>query len=79
MKISEMNFKEFLNENDLIRDKRNRTVNIKESIHNFYKQVAAHYDVGMSTIITNILLAWKEEHKDHIKADMVRKIRKIDF
>lgn len=53
---------------------RNRTINIKEELHSYYKKVAAHYNVNMSTLITNVLLNWKEENEDDIREDMIKKL-----
>lgn len=79
MKLSDMDFEDFLLEQPSGSDKGIRTVNIKGNVHQFYKKVANHYDVGISTIISNILIAWKEEHKDEIKSQMINRIKSIDL
>lgn len=76
-----MELEEFFKERDHLRNsrRRNRTINVNEDIHAFYKNVASHYNVGMSTIITNILIEWREEHKDEIKKELLKRIKKIDL
>ena len=53
---------------------RNRTINVKEELHSYFKKVAAHYNVNMSTLITNVLIEWKRENEREIKEDMIRRL-----
>ncbi|MEO9871162.1 hypothetical protein [Ekhidna sp.] len=71
-----MNVERFIKEIDGQIKGRNRTVNIKDSLHTYYKHVAMHYDVSMATLITNVLLDWKDEYEELIKEDMMKKLQK---
>ncbi len=70
-----MSLDRFLIESEKRPKGRNRTINIEDNLHSYYKKVAAHYNVNMSTIITNILSAWKDENDYEIKNDMIRKLK----
>ncbi|MEO9475094.1 MAG: hypothetical protein ABJ004_12415 [Cyclobacteriaceae bacterium] len=62
-------FKSFLHETDAPKGK-TRTINVKASTHDFYRKTAIHYDVGISTLVNNILEHWMEENKPGIIEDM---------
>lgn len=62
-------FKAFLHEPDSPKGK-TRTINIKASTHDFYRKTAIHYDVGISTLVNNILEHWMDENKSDIIDDM---------
>lgn len=70
-----MSLEKFLIENPDKKKGRNRTINITENLHGYYKKVAAHYNVNMSTIITNVLDAWKEENDAVIKEEMIKRLK----
>ena len=55
--------------------RRNRTVNIKSDVHEFYRKVSNHYDVGISALITNVLVAWKDQYEDQINRDIIRRLQ----
>lgn len=57
-------------------NERNRTVNIPESTHSFYKNTATGFDVSISDLIVNVLEEWKESHSDDIKSELINNIRK---
>jgi hypothetical protein len=57
------------------KEERKRTVNVNESLHSFYKNVAATYDFPLSTLIQNILAHWKDEHQELIKEDLLKRIQ----
>lgn len=62
-------FKVFLHETDAPKGK-TRTINIKVSTHDFYRKTASHYDVGITTMVNNILEHWMDENKSDIIKDM---------
>lgn len=41
---------------------RNRTINVPESLHSYFKNASIILDTDLKTLITNILLQWKKEH-----------------
>ncbi|MEQ8418305.1 MAG: hypothetical protein RIE86_11860 [Imperialibacter sp.] len=78
MDITKQDFKAFLREFEE-KDERKRTVNITESLHSFFKSVAANYDLPISTVIHNVLIQWKQEHQGDIKEDLLKRISKNEF
>jgi hypothetical protein len=69
---------DFLQESGTNSD-RNRTVNIKDPVHNFYKTVSNHYDVSISTLVTNVLIAWKEKYGEEIKEKILADLKSKDL
>lgn len=59
--------------------KRNRTINVTDDLHAFYKKVSSHYNVSISTIISNVLENWREKHRDEIMKDILKKLDKDEF
>ncbi|MCR9249409.1 MAG: hypothetical protein NXI20_03265 [bacterium] len=55
---------------------RNRTINIPDSTHSFYKMVASNFDVKLNALITNILDNWKDLHEDEVKTELIKRISK---
>ncbi|SMG42635.1 hypothetical protein SAMN05661096_02911 [Marivirga sericea] len=55
---------------------RNRTLNVPESLHSFFKKASSNYDIGISTLIYNVLTDWKNEYENDIIDDMLIKFRK---
>ncbi len=66
-------FKKFLHETDAPKGKA-RTVNIRSTTHDFYKKTASFYDVGITTLINNILENWMQENKPDIINDMKKNL-----
>lgn len=58
---------------------RNRTVNIKEPIHYFYKKVSNHFDVNMSTLVSNVLTAWKDKYGEEVKEKILDDLKGNDL
>lgn len=54
---------------------RNRTVNIPEELHHFYKQLSGHFDVKIGSVITNILQDWKTTHEHEIHQAIIKNIQ----
>ena len=56
-----------------------KTVAIYERIHQFYKETALFYNVDMSLLVSNILVAWMEENKTQVVTDRIKKIQERGF
>lgn len=62
-------FKKFLHQTDASRGK-TKTININISTHDFYRKTASHYDIGITTLVNNVLEQWMIENKVEIIEDM---------
>lgn len=63
-------------EHDISTNERNRTVNIPDSVHLFYKKASSNLDVGMSTLISNVLLEWIEKYGDDVTKEILHRFHK---
>lgn len=66
-------FKRFLYAADSPKQK-SRTINIKNSTHEFFKKTSNFYDVQISTLVNNVLDDWISRNKDEIRQDMIDKM-----
>ncbi|MEO9476767.1 MAG: hypothetical protein ABJG41_14590 [Cyclobacteriaceae bacterium] len=62
-------FKKYLYSDDRGSEK-TKTINIKVSTHDFYKKTSNFYNIGISTLVNNILEDWMKEHQKEINEDI---------
>lgn len=67
---------DFLEERPELKNERNRTVNIPDSVHNFYKSTANNFGIKLTDLISNILIEWQNHYGDDIKNELIKNIRK---
>ena len=67
--------KYFINEDN--QEKNFRTMEVEESFHTFYREVAPYYNSNTTTIINNILREWIDIHHYDIKKDIISKIGNV--
>lgn len=65
-----MDFKRFINSSNQRKTGKFKTLNIDSELHLFYKRIASHYDLPLSDLVFNILIAWKDEHHKDLEDDI---------
>ena len=73
------NLNNFLEEKADHKNERNRTVNVPESIHSFYKNVSNNFDVSMVSLLSNVLLDWQNNYREEIKDEIIKRIKRQGF
>jgi len=61
---------------DDYKSERNRTLNIPASLHGFLKKTSAQFDIGVSSLVTNILSEWESEYEEEILKEILYRINR---
>lgn len=77
--MNKSNLNHFLEEKTDYKSERNRTINIPESVHSFYKNVSNNFDVSLVTLVSNILLDWQNNYRDEIREEIMKRIKRQGF
>ena len=77
--MNKSNLNHLLEEKTDYKSERNRTINIPESVHSFYKNVSNNFDVSLVTLVSNILLDWQNNYRDEIREEIMKRIKRQGF
>ena len=77
--MAKSSLNQFLEEKTEYKSERNRTVNIPESVHSFYKNVSNNFDISMVSLVYNVLTDWQDNYKDEIREEIIKRIKKQGF
>jgi len=77
--MSKSEFESYFKERANEKQERNRTANIPESLHTFYKNTANNFEISISTLLANVLVKWKDIYGEEVKKEIISRIKKRGF